>query len=118
MSNWLECNHCGIPVLEPDDEGCFWEGNTAICIECGCESVVDVDDSDDPPRASSNTSDDAINFGQGQCDGTCGACRRYVDEGHPCRLDCSRVSDDVRVRVRALIEAGKSEDEITEAMEL
>ena len=50
------------------------------------------------------------------CDGSCGACNRYVAEGHQCRLDCERVPEATRERVRELIARGASEDEIREEM--
>ena len=112
MLDGLECCHCGIPVLPPNADGQYWEGASAICPECGCESTVSVDDLQEPATAESSTNDDPIEFGQCQCDGTCGAVARWVAEGHRCRLNCSRIPDDVRQRVRVMIEQGFSEDDI------
>ena len=112
----LECCHCGIEVIEPDADGQYWEGTCAICPECGCESHVIVDEGYDPPRASVSTDDDAIDVGQPQCDGSCGASRRWVDEGHRCQLNCDRVDAGVRDLVRARIRAGASESEIQDAV--
>lgn len=113
----LECCHCGIAILAPDPDGLYTEGDCAICPECGCESVVGLrDEHEDPPIACADTSDDPIDWGQGQCDGTCGAVAGWISEGHRCRLDCARIPAAVRQRVRGMIEADRSEDEIRDAM--
>ena len=108
----LECCHCGIQILEPDADGQYWEDTCALCPGCGCESHVIVDEHYDPPSAGVSTDDDTIDVQQPQCDGSCGASRRWVDEGHRCRLYCDRVDAGVRGLVRARILEGKSESEI------
>jgi hypothetical protein len=114
VTEWLECEYCGADVLESDADGAFWEGNTAICAHCGLESCVVLDD--DETSAYPDTSLDPVNVGQPQCNGACGACHSWVAEGHQCRLCCSRVDPDLRAKARALIEAGKSAEEIEKEM--
>jgi len=113
VTDWLQCD-CGADVLESDEDGCHWEDDTAICPGCGRECSVTADE--DPPRALVSVSVEPIDFGRPLCDGSCGACDRYVAEGHQCRLDCERVPEATRERVRELIARGASEDEIREEM--
>lgn len=104
----LECD-CGCPVFD-DRDNLYWEGESAICPSCGRECVISVDEGDvcgeydgEPlGRAYVSVSEDAIDVGQPQCDGTggCHAVEKWISEGHRCRFDCKRVTEKQRQRAK------------------
>ena len=48
---WLECPCCGEDGMFERDEPVWYEGEEQKCTDCGCRLIVNVDDSDDEPRA-------------------------------------------------------------------
>jgi hypothetical protein len=89
MTATLECPICGQDIFESDDDGLFYEDDTATCQECGtiCRVTVEADSSEEEPGYAGVTTDESVeDIGQPACDGSCGAVAEFV--GQPCRWDC------------------------------
>jgi hypothetical protein len=91
----LECPICGDSIFEADENGLFYEDDTATCRTCGTICTVSVDESCEVEvndeicgTASVSTNEDVEDIGQPRCDGSCGAVKEYV--GTPCRWNCER----------------------------
>ncbi len=106
MKDGLSCAHCGsASTLFPfDEDGMVWSEWEQICLECFHRNEIDVSDG----IASVSADDDCLDVGQPRCDGSCGACEKWVKEDHPCCGDCVRLSPENRC---ALIAAAKSFNE-------
>lgn len=107
----LECNRCGTEVFEADNDGMFWQDDSAWCPMCGIACVVDIETEyeDDGERGIAHviTHDErVIDVDQPRCDGSvCGYVAAF--HGLPCQLDCKRVLPAHRQEAARRIAAGE-----------